>query len=703
MTPPRLVQPAHPLPARRLRRRVRGDARAGSLAPGRPGGDALAARDRAARLDGDASRRAAGRSSTATGSSSRSGATRPPSSPTPARSPNPRAAALAAAKELSLDPEELYPKLADRSRGFVFLARKADPERAQKLKERAHHRRLLHLGGAPRLSAGPHRGPGARLRGPRQPRSRRARAAVRPAARRAARAASASSATRRGRSIDVVESKPARDGDDVVLTLDHTIQSYAESVLQRTVIELGREGGLRDRARPAERRDPRDGGRAGLRREPLRARAARPPAQPRRHGHVRAGLDLQGGDDRRGALDREWSRPGTAFTLPYEIEVADRRIHDSHERETQRMTVAQILSRSSNVGTITVAQMLGQNRLAPLDRALRLRPEDRRRLPGRDARDRAAGREVVGLDDRQRPDRPGDRGHARPDGRRVRRRRERRRLGAAAPRQAGRHPCRPPSAEAPPDRVAAGRVPGDGDDAGRRQRGGRHRRAGAARGLQRGRQDRAPPRSPSRAATPTRATSPRSSASSRRARRGSWCSSRSTSRAARSGAASSPRPAFQEIARYALQYLEIPPDDVGALSLTSPVDEAARAQCGALAHRGRRRRLGRDRGPRLRGRRRPARVRSSSASPARAPTGTTSRRPRSSTEPSRSSSSGACRSTSRRSSSRTRARRCPPRRPPSSGTRRASWRSRASPARPARRRPPTCSTRSSRRPGAGPG
>ena len=64
------------------------------------------------------------------------------------------------------------------------------------------------------------------------------------------------------------------------------------------------------------------------------------------------------------ALSTKVVAPSTSFVLPYEIEVADRRIHDSHERSTQRMTVAQILSRSSNVGTITVAEMLGQNRLA---------------------------------------------------------------------------------------------------------------------------------------------------------------------------------------------------------------------------------------------------------------------------------------------------------------------------------------------------
>ena len=46
---------------------------------------------------------------------------------------DPRAAALAAAKDLGLDAAVLYPKLADRSRGFVYLARKTDPARARKL------------------------------------------------------------------------------------------------------------------------------------------------------------------------------------------------------------------------------------------------------------------------------------------------------------------------------------------------------------------------------------------------------------------------------------------------------------------------------------------------------------------------------------------------------------------------------------------
>ena len=56
--------------------------------------------------------------------------------------------------------------------------------------------------------------------------------------------------------------------------------------------------------------------------------------------------------------------PQTSFTLPYEIHVADRVIKDAHPRGTERLTVDQILSYSSNVGTITLAEKLGSAKLS---------------------------------------------------------------------------------------------------------------------------------------------------------------------------------------------------------------------------------------------------------------------------------------------------------------------------------------------------
>lgn len=275
---------------------------------------------------------------------------------------DPRAAALAAGKDLGLDPEELYPKLADRSRGFVFLVRKADPERARKLKERgitgifftSEERRAYPQGRIAAQVIGyaglDNRGLAGLELNLDEPLSGRAgyERFIRDPT---------------GRSIDVVESEPARDGEDVMLTLDHTVQSYAEAVLQRTVTSWGA------KAASAIVLDPRNG--------EILAMAVVPGFDANRYGQTprdlqrnRAVTDTyEPGSTFKvvtiaAALSTKVVAPGTSFSLPYEIEVADRKIHDSHERETQRMTVAEILSRSSNVGTITVAQLLGQNRLA---------------------------------------------------------------------------------------------------------------------------------------------------------------------------------------------------------------------------------------------------------------------------------------------------------------------------------------------------
>ena len=65
-----------------------------------------------------------------------------------------------------------------------------------------------------------------------------------------------------------------------------------------------------------------------------------------------------------GALSSRLVTPQTAFTLPYSLRVADRIVHDAEKRGTVRYTVAQIVSHSSNIGAITLAEMLGKQRLS---------------------------------------------------------------------------------------------------------------------------------------------------------------------------------------------------------------------------------------------------------------------------------------------------------------------------------------------------
>jgi cell division protein FtsI (penicillin-binding protein 3)/stage V sporulation protein D (sporulation-specific penicillin-binding protein) len=64
-----------------------------------------------------------------------------------------------------------------------------------------------------------------------------------------------------------------------------------------------------------------------------------------------------------GVLSEGLVTPDTKFTLAPSIQVADRTIHDAEERGTETMSVAQILQYSSNVGAITLAEKLGATKL----------------------------------------------------------------------------------------------------------------------------------------------------------------------------------------------------------------------------------------------------------------------------------------------------------------------------------------------------
>ena len=64
-----------------------------------------------------------------------------------------------------------------------------------------------------------------------------------------------------------------------------------------------------------------------------------------------------------GVLSDRLVTPQTRFTLPYSIQVADRVIHDAEQRGTETLSVARILAQSSNVGAITLAEKLGPERL----------------------------------------------------------------------------------------------------------------------------------------------------------------------------------------------------------------------------------------------------------------------------------------------------------------------------------------------------
>jgi cell division protein FtsI/penicillin-binding protein 2 len=165
-----------------------------------------------------------------------------------------------------------------------------------------------------------------------------------------------------GRAIDVISSTPERQGRDVFTTIDSRIQANAESVLRQTVHDWGA------KAATAIVLDPRTGAVLAMAQAPGydANNASNVPLALQRN---RAVTDTyEPGSTFKlvtiaGALSQHLVTPDKRFTLPYTIKVADRYIHDAEPRGTETLSVAQILSHSSNVGAITIAEQLGASSL----------------------------------------------------------------------------------------------------------------------------------------------------------------------------------------------------------------------------------------------------------------------------------------------------------------------------------------------------
>jgi cell division protein FtsI/penicillin-binding protein 2 len=275
----------------------------------------------------------------------------------------PKKAAVKAARTLELDADELYPKLRDRSKQFVYVDRKADPEKATALESMnvaglgfyPEERRSYPQGRVASNLLGFAGTDNFGLDG--LERSLDKVLAGRPGYEIVVRDPA-------GQAIDVVKSRRERPGKNVVLTLDHQIQANAEQLLSAAVSRYGAKGGT------AIVMDPRTGG--------ILAMANAPTFDANRFASVapdlrrnRAVTDVyEPGSTFKivtiaGALEDNVVTPETSFWLQPTIHVADRVIHDSHYRPAQRMTVRQILSESSNVGTVTIAkERLGGRELA---------------------------------------------------------------------------------------------------------------------------------------------------------------------------------------------------------------------------------------------------------------------------------------------------------------------------------------------------
>jgi cell division protein FtsI (penicillin-binding protein 3) len=280
----------------------------------------------------------------------------------PKQIPNPRAAALAVERTLGLKADRVYPLLADRSRGFVYVARQADPAQAAALQRK----KLPGFGFYPEERRSyPQRSVAAQVLGyvgiDGNGLSGLELQLDRELAGRAGKETVVKDPA--GRVIDVVAQRKEIPGRDLFLTLDHGIQANAEEVLRATVRKWAA------KSASAIVLDPRTGAILAMAVQPGYD-ANRFPSAPSDLQRNRTVTDTyEPGSTFKlitvaGALSEHIVSPTTRFTLPYSLHVADRIIHDAEKRGTVRYMVSQILAHSSNIGAITLAEMLGKTRLS---------------------------------------------------------------------------------------------------------------------------------------------------------------------------------------------------------------------------------------------------------------------------------------------------------------------------------------------------
>ncbi len=271
-------------------------------------------------------------------------------------------AAIVSGEALGLDANALYPILKDRSKGFVYLARKADPTKAAALRKRD----VPGLGFYPEeLRTYPQGSVAAHVLGFAGTDNHGLDGLERSLDKSLTGTPGFETIAKDpfGRAINVVNSRPERPGRNVTLTIDHQVQASAEQILARTVTKFGAKGAA------AIVMDPRTGAILAMANYPTFDANQFGKATPDARRNRAVTDAYEPGSTFKivtiaGALEDNVVSPTSTFTLAPTIQVADRVIHEAHARGTEVLSVQQILAQSSNVGTITIAEKLGSGELA---------------------------------------------------------------------------------------------------------------------------------------------------------------------------------------------------------------------------------------------------------------------------------------------------------------------------------------------------
>jgi cell division protein FtsI (penicillin-binding protein 3) len=164
-----------------------------------------------------------------------------------------------------------------------------------------------------------------------------------------------------GKEIERDTLSGAQQGEDLRLTIDAGIQARTEEVLASLAQTY------QPRRATAIVMDPRNAEVLAMADWPSFDPSDPSSASPEALRSMATGFTYEPGSTFKaftvaGALSERLVTPDTLFYLPVEIQVADRKISDAEERGPESRTVAQILAQSSNVGAVRIGLELGAER-----------------------------------------------------------------------------------------------------------------------------------------------------------------------------------------------------------------------------------------------------------------------------------------------------------------------------------------------------
>jgi cell division protein FtsI (penicillin-binding protein 3) len=164
-----------------------------------------------------------------------------------------------------------------------------------------------------------------------------------------------------GKEIERDTLSGAQQGEDLRLTIDAGVQARTEEVLANVAQTY------QPRRATAIVMDPRNAEVLAMADWPSFDPSDPSSASPEALRSMATGFTYEPGSTFKaftvaGALSERLVTPSTLFYLPAEIQVADRKISDAEDRGPESLTVAQILAQSSNVGAVKIGLELGAER-----------------------------------------------------------------------------------------------------------------------------------------------------------------------------------------------------------------------------------------------------------------------------------------------------------------------------------------------------